>query len=142
MVQLYSLSIECGSRESAEQVSDSVKPVPFIECVNYPDQESNWWSVITIDSDLGYYELQLNIILYHILHSIPYVYRYALVGLEVDEFKKYNELIEEKDIKSFKGLVVNNSLKDLLHINNEEWQVFNEDYVWLPFSNCEVTPPP
>lgn len=132
MVWLYSLSVECNSKESAEQVSDSVKPVPFIECVSYPDIENNWWTVITIDPNLGYYELQLNIILYHCLQSIPYVYRYALVGLEVYEFRTYSELIEEKNINSFKGLVVSNSLKDLLHINNKEWKVFNDGYLWLP----------
>lgn len=48
---------------------------------------------------------ELGILLYQHLRSAP-PFRYALVGMEVDEFRTYSELLEESHTPSFPGLVL------------------------------------
>jgi hypothetical protein len=53
---------------------------------------------------------EVGILLYQQLRSAP-TFRYALVGLEVDEFRTYHELCEEPNCL-FPGIVLNQSVWD------------------------------
>jgi hypothetical protein len=54
---------------------------------------------------------ELGIFLYHTLRLAP-SFRYALVGVEVDEFRTYSELTEDLSKLSLPGLVL---AKELNH---------------------------
>ena len=71
---------------------------------------------------------ELGILLYHSLRFAP-PFRYALVGVEVDEFRTYSELIEESSNLSIPGLVLAQSIQRELGIL-PVFRSFSPNYVW------------
>ena len=74
---------------------------------------------------------ELGIILYQHLQSAP-SFRYALVGIEVDEFRTYSELLENSSALNFSGLVIAESI---WHSQGEPkiFRPFSLGYVWKPY---------
>ena len=86
-----------------------------------------------IDSpESAYLMTELGILLYQSLRFAP-IFRYALVGVEVDEFRTYSELIEESSSLSIPGLVLAKPLErefGVLPI----FRSFSPSYVWQPYA--------
>jgi len=60
-------------------------------------------------------------------------FRYAMVGIEVDEFRNWNELIAEPDdILLFKGLVIRKDIYQYLGSPGALVE-FKENYLWIPY---------
>jgi hypothetical protein len=105
----------------------------------FQDFEENWWcrvcpdgiSVLGIDApDIAYLMTELGILLYQRLRSAP-PFRYALAGVEVDEFRTYSELSAES-VHSFPGLVLSESVWRSLG-TSPLFRPFSSGYVWQPY---------
>lgn len=78
--------------------------------------------------------------LYERLRTAPPVYRYALVGVETDEFRNHAELIaEDEDLTRFPGLVIR---QDIWTAVGEPpvFDTFAPGYRWIPYAG-EHAPP-
>ncbi|WP_227498589.1 hypothetical protein [Synechococcus sp. PCC 7336] len=82
-------------------------------------------------SDIAYQMTELGILLYQRLQSAP-PFRYALVGLEVDEFRTYSESISEATVPSFPGLVLAEMVWRSLGASIL-FRPFSPGYVWQPY---------
>ncbi|NEP43354.1 MAG: hypothetical protein F6K35_30670 [Okeania sp. SIO2H7] len=111
MALIFSLSAECGfESEKAKNLANYFNQISWqlsnginSECHAeiFQDSEDNCWTRvcptgvtqvgITTPED-AYSLTEIAILLYQHLRSIP-SFRYALVGVEVDEFRTYSELI-------------------------------------------------
>ena len=92
-----------------------------------------------IDSpESAYLMTELGILLYQSLQFAPN-FRYALVGVEVDEFRTYSELIEESSNLSIPGLVLAKSLERELGIL-PVFRSFGSGYVWQPYAGEVYNP--
>ncbi|WP_009630593.1 hypothetical protein [Synechocystis sp. PCC 7509] len=150
MAWIFSLSAECGAEESSahkfarhfEGISWLLSNNHHCQCHTdiFQDIEKNWWcrvspsnlSEVGIDSPgSAYLMTELGILLYQSLRFAPQ-FRYALVGVEVDEFRTYSELIEELHSLSIPGLVLAKSLKQELEIP-PMFRAFSSNYVWQPY---------
>lgn len=110
MTHTYSLSIECEYKSHTEVLSNYFSKLPYILSIGtWKDKEGNFWCVIVPDTTT-YTEEKLTPILYEYLKSAPCVYRYAIIGLEVDEFREFSELIKEDSLSIFSGLVIKERL--------------------------------
>ena len=81
---------------------------------------------------------ELGILLYQSLRFAP-PFRYALVGVEVDEFRTYSELIEESSNLSIPGLVLAKPLEQELGILSV-LRPFSSSYVWQPYAGEVYNP--
>lgn len=102
--------------------------------------EGDWWACAVPDgvSRVGvrneqdrFQMTELAIALYERLRTAPQ-YRYALVGVEVDDFRSFSEIDDDLITLDFQGLV----LSDLLwrHIGSPDIYVpFESGYRWRPF---------
>jgi hypothetical protein len=150
MVWAFSLSAECGTEElAAEQFAQHFDGLSWVLSIGiqfqchtgiFQDFEGNWWcrvcpdnlSEIGIDApDIAYLMTELGILLYQRLQSAP-PFRYALVGVEVDEFRTYRELISEATVPSFPGLVLAETVWRSLGASTL-FQPFSAGYVWQPY---------
>ena len=150
MTWKFSLSAECGSDQiSGEHFAEHFEELSWTfsnglqsQCHTavFQDIDGGWWcqaypdniSEVGIDrSDTAYQMTELGILLYQRLQSAP-PFRYALVGLEVDEFRTYNELISETTVPSFPGLVMAKAVWELLGASNV-FRPFSPGYVWQPY---------
>ena len=157
MAWIFSLSAECGSDESdAHQFAQHFEGISWLlsngrhcECRAgiFQDIEENWWcrvspnnlSEVGIDSpESAYLMTELGILLYQSLQFAP-IFRYALVGVEVDEFRTYSELIEESFNLSIPGLVLAKSLERELGIL-PVFRSFGSGYVWQPYAGEVYNP--
>jgi hypothetical protein len=66
-------------------------------------------------------------------------FRYALVGVEIDEFRTYSELIEESSNLSIPGLVLSQSIARELGIF-PAFRSFSPSYVWQPYAGEVYNP--
>jgi hypothetical protein len=151
MAWVFSLSAECGSDESkAHKFAQYFEGMSWLlsngrQCQchtdTFQDIEENWWcrvspsnlSEVGIDSpESAYLMTELGILLYQSLRFAP-SFRYALVGVEVDEFKTYNELIEEAANLSIPGLVLAKLLERELGIM-PAFRSFSSSHVWQPYA--------
>ena len=142
MAWLFSLSAECGVEQvAAEQFAQHFGKISWVLSNGsqpqtrsgiFQDIEENWWcricpsgiSELGIDTpETAHLMTELGILLYQHLRSAP-AFRYALVGVEVDEFRTYSELLEESSKLAFPGLVLANAI----------WQAVNSPPVFRPFS--------
>lgn len=149
MAWIFGLSAECGAeRAIAEQFAHHFHNVSWIlsngsqiQCHAdiFQDIEENWWcricpnniSEVGIDTpETAYLMTELGILLYQRLRSAP-TFRYALVGVEVDEFRTYRELLEESPKPTFPGLVLAKTV----------WEAMGESTAFLPFSSGYVWKP-
>lgn len=106
----------------------------------FQDIEENWWcrvypsdiSGVGIDApETAYLMTELGILLYQRLRSAP-PFRYALVGVEVDEFRTYRELLEESSASTFPGLVLAETVWQKMGAS-PMFRLFNSGYVWKPY---------
>jgi hypothetical protein len=150
MAWIFSLSAECGS----EEISASKFAQHFMEQIlilsngsrclcrtdTFQDIENNWWcrvypnniSELGIDSpESAYLMTELGILLYKHLRIAP-PFRYALVGVEVDEFRTYSELIEDLPNLSIPGLVLAKKIQQEVEAL-KVFRIFSSGYVWQPY---------
>lgn len=158
MAWTFSLSAECGEEQiAAEQFAQYFDGLAWIlangtqyQCHTtlFQDLEGNWWSRVSpsgisevgIDaSDIAYQMTELGILLYQRLQSAP-PFRYALVGVEADEFRTYSELITEIPVTSFPGLVLAETVWRSFGVSQSEslgastlFRPFSAGYVWQPY---------
>ncbi len=157
MAWIFSLSAECGSDQSkANEFSQHFQGIilPLSNGRNcqcrtdtFQDFEENWWcrvypnniSEVGIDSpESAYLMTELGILLYQNLRFTT-GFRYALVGVEVDEFRTYTELIEDLPNLSIPGLVLAKTLAQELEIL-PVFRPFNNNYVWQPYEGEVYNP--
>jgi hypothetical protein len=150
MTWIFSLSAECGAEQAiAEQFAHHFDNVSWmlsngsqIQCHAkiFQDIEENWWcqvspsgiSEVGIDAPAtAYLMTELGILLYQRLRSAT-TFRYALVGVEVDEFRTYCELIEESPTPTFPGLVLAETLWQTMGAS-PTFRLFSSGYVWKPY---------
>lgn len=142
MTWAFSLSAECGAKQvAAEQFAQYFDGLSYLfsngnasQCHTaiFQDIEGNWWCQVCPSgiseagiegSDIAYQMTELGIELYQQLQSAP-PFRYALVGVEVDEFRTYSELISEGTVPRFPGLVLAEAV----------WQSLGASTLFQPFS--------
>lgn len=150
MAWVFSLSAECSSDQStAEQFAQHFEPVSWslsngsqARCHStvFQDIDENWWCRICPDGisaigievpDSAYLMTELGILLYQHLQSSP-TFRYALVGLEVDEFRTFDELLNESSHLNMPGLVLSESTWQSLS-SPPVFREFSSGYVWQPY---------
>lgn len=159
MAWAFSLSAECGAEQIvAEQFAQHFDGLAWVltnghqsQCQTtvFQDIEGNWWcqarpsgiSDIGIDgSDPAYQMTELGILLYQRLQSAP-PFRYALVGVEVDEFRTFSELCSEITVATFPGLVLAKPIWQSCNAGQTEslrastlFRPFSAGYVWQPYA--------
>lgn len=150
MAWIFSLSAECGAEQTAaeqfskyfEQFSGVLSNNHQSECQSgiFQDIDNNWWCRVSPTGigevgintpETAYMMTELGIIFYQHLRFAPR-FRYALVGLEVDEFRTYSELIAETSPQSFPGLVLAETIWQLLG-SPLDFRAFSSGYVWKPY---------
>lgn len=151
MAWIFSLSAECGVHESsAKAFAQYFEGMSWVlsngqKCLCdadiFQDIEENWWCRVSpsnlseigiVSSESAYLMTELGILLYQSLKFAP-PFRYALVGVEVDEFRTYSELIEELLNLSIPGLVLSETIEkqvgELLAFRS-----FSHGYIWQPYA--------
>lgn len=152
MAWIFSLSAECGSKkEDAERFSKHFEKFTLnlskrieskCEARTFKDGEDNWWVMITnaslsntgINSAEDAYQMtEIGILLYYKLQSAA-SFRYGLVGVEVDQFRTYTELIKDAEVLNiyFPGLVLSYKLWKMIG-RPVGFQFFSIGYVWKPY---------
>ena len=115
----------------------------------FQDVEENWWgricpsgmSATGVDHpETAYLMTELGILLYQHLQSAP-GFRYALVGVEVDEFRTYGELRADAGILAalFPGLVLAESVWRSIG-SPLGFRPFASGYVWQPYAGEAYQP--
>lgn len=151
MAWIFSLSAECGADKSnARKFAEHFEGFSLLmsngrqsQCRAdlFQDIEKNWWcrvspnslSEIGIDSpESAYLMTELGILLYQSLRFAQ-TFRYALVGVEVDEFMTYSELIEAISSLSIAGLVLTKSIQQNLGTLSA-FRTFSPNYIWQPYA--------
>lgn len=157
MMWMFSLSAECGSDErNAHKFAQYFEGMTWTlsngqQCHChadiFQDIEENWWcrvapsnlSEVGIDSPASAYVMtEVGILLYQHLRFAP-PFRYALVGVEVDEFRTYSELIEDSSNLSSPGLVLARDIQQELGIL-PVFRSFTPSYVWQPYAGEVYNP--
>ena len=157
MAWIFGLSAECGSdAATAMQFAQHFEGVTWVlsnshqcHCRTdiFQDIEENWWcrvypnsiSEVGIDTaESAYLMTELGILLYQHLRSAP-PFRYALVGVEVDEFRIYRELLEEPFGLSIPGLVLAVEVGQALGVTSI-FRSFSTGYVWQPYEGEVYNP--
>lgn len=157
MAWIFSLSAECGSddikakhfAEYFDGVTWSLSNGHQCQCrtATFQDMDENWWcrvypnniSEIGIESpESAYLMTELGILLYQHLRFAP-EFRYALVGVEVDEFRTYSELLEDLPSFSVPGLVLAAEMGQQIELS-PAYRPFSLGYVWLPYEGEVYNP--
>jgi hypothetical protein len=143
MAWIFSLAAECGTETAATAfaahfvVQDSSSGS---DTSLFQDLDDNWWcrvvprglSQIGADApDAAYQMTELGIALYQRLRNAP-AFRYAIVGVEVDEFRTYGELCEATSLGQFKGLVLSESIDPAI-AHRSAFRQFSPGYLWVPY---------
>jgi hypothetical protein len=150
MAWVFSLSVECGANKANavlfsrhfDKIEWTLSNGSSSESTSsiFQDMEENWWCRIVPNgiSEVGadtpekaFVMTELGIILYQRLQSAP-SFRYALVGIEVDEFRTYSELLEDSSVINFPGLVLAESIWQTLG-SSLVFRPFSLGYVWKPY---------
>lgn len=152
MAWIFSLSAECGSNQNdAECFAERFQEVSWqlssgieSKCSTeiFEDSEDNWWTRVSPSSisqvgittpEDAYQMTEIGILLYKHLQSAPR-FRYALVGVEVDEFRTYSELVTPPHVLDVypPGLVLAESLWQLIGCPMS-FRFFASGYVWKPY---------
>jgi hypothetical protein len=147
MAWIFSLAAECGTETAAaafaahfaDQAGEGDRPFPATASL-FQDLDDNWWcrvvpnglSQIGVDApDAAYQMTELGITLYQRLRTAP-AFRYAIVGVEVDEFRTYGELCEETSLGQFKGLVLSAVIHPAM-ADRSAFRPFSPGYLWVPY---------
>lgn len=150
MAWIFSLSAECGQEEAvAEQFASHFNELSLplsngsqshCSAGVFQDSEDNWWcrvcpsgiSQIGIDTpETAYIMTELGLLIYQNLRAAP-PFRYALVGVEVDEFRSYSELLEDAAALTLPGLVLAQSVWQAVG-SPPAFHPFSLGYVWQPY---------
>jgi hypothetical protein len=150
MAWIFSLSAECGAEQAiANRFAQHFQTMNWVlsngkycQCRAdiFQDMEENWWcrvypskmSAIGIETpENAYLMTELGILLYQHLRSTM-LFRYALVGVEVDEFRTYSELLEESSL-DFPGLVLAEAIWQATGASSM-FRAFSPGYVWQPYA--------
>jgi hypothetical protein len=152
MAWSFGLAAECGESEAdaarfCQHFQGSVLNLndsSSFECRGdiFAELENNWWcrvcpqgiSLTGIDTpETAYLMTEIGILLYRLLQSAP-AFRFALVGVEVDEFRTYDELIEDRELLAvlFPGLVLANPVWKSIG-SPGSFRKFAGDYVWQSY---------
>jgi hypothetical protein len=146
----FSLSAECGPEAAAttalaahfagQQWPIGNGMVSQATTTLFQDLDDNWWcrvvpnglNQIGVDSPEAAYRLtELGIGLYQRLLTAP-EFRFAIVGVEVDEFRTYGELCEEASLGQFKGLVLSAAIHQAI-ADRSAFRPFSPGYLWVPY---------
>jgi hypothetical protein len=146
MALLFGLSAECGPAEAdATALAEHFAPWG---ARTFADPTGNWWCHVVPDGvpTTGIASEQdaaamttLGHALYDRLRSAPPSYRYALAGVEADEFRRYAELREEPDPGQFPGLVLADPLWEALG-RPDGFVPFAAGYRWIPYAGERFAP--
>ncbi|MFJ7215488.1 hypothetical protein [Amycolatopsis sp. NPDC098790] len=138
MAWIYALNAECGGRET--HARDLARHFDGLRSRVF-SHEGAWWCGIAPEG-LGERGIEspadaaamtdAGRRLYWLLRTAPPVYRYALAGVETDEFRTYAELMAEKDLTRFPGLVVSEDIWAATG-GRAEFSDFAPGYRWLPY---------
>ena len=153
MAWAFSLAAECGELQAdAErfcehfnehsQILSSSLQSQFHASI-FQDIEENWWCRVCPNGisstgvetpETAYLMTELGILLYQQLQSAP-GFRYAIVGVEVDEFRTYSELKADAAILAalFPGLVLAESVWCSID-SPPGFRPFIKGYVWQPYA--------
>jgi hypothetical protein len=157
MAWIFSLSAECGAEQATaaqfaqhfDNVSWTLSNGIQAHCHTevFQDMAENWWcrvdprgiSEVGVDSpESAYLMTELGILLYQRLNTAP-AFRYALVGVEVDEFRTYDELVEEASVLRFPGLVMSENVWQVTGASSA-FRPFSHGYVWKPYEGKAYKP--
>lgn len=157
MAWIFSLSAECGYDESnVNKFAQHFEGIEWMlsnnrQCLcrtdTFQDMDRNWWcrvypnniSEVGIDSPESAYLMTELGILFYLTLRFAACFRYALVGVEVDEFRTYSELMEDLSILSIPGLVLAKELTHGLEIL-PIFRPFSPSYVWQPYEGEVYNP--
>lgn len=150
MAWIFSLSAECGANEGeAKEFARYFQGRSWVlsngqNCLCnadvFQDIEDNWWCRVAprniselgiVSPESAYLMTEVGILLYQSLRSAP-PFRYGLVGVEVDEFRTYSELMEDMFNLSIPGLVVSKTLEQQGG-KLSAFRSFSPHYVWQPY---------
>jgi hypothetical protein len=150
MAWVFSLSAECGAEPSkASALAQHFEGISWVlsngcqvrcRCRVFQDIEENWWCQVrpiglpevgVTTPEMAYWMTELGILLYQRLQS-ALTFRYALVGVEVDEFRTYSELGDEVSSDRLAGLVLDEALWRSLG-TALGFRPFSLGYVWKPY---------
>jgi hypothetical protein len=139
MAWIFALNAECGgSVEDARAVAEHFASWPTgVQA----DADDNWWcwaapaglsrsGITTAEDAVAMTEAGHQ--LYDRLRTAPARYRYALVGVETDEFRTYRELVEDDDLTRFPGLVLDKPTWAATG-RSPGFVPFTPGYRWLPY---------
>lgn len=159
MALIFSLSAECGStNEAAEAFAKHFDNVSWVlsdklesRCSTrvFQDVDDNWWCMVCprgvsesgVNSPSDAHQMtELGLLLYQRLQSAP-PFRYALVGIEVDEVRTYSELMTadgQPDVP-FDGLVLAEEVWN--HIGRPvDFNYFKQGYLWKLYQGEVYSP--
>lgn len=69
---------------------------------------------------------------YKLLENAP-DFRYALIGVEVDGWRSFDELVEfPNDFDGLKGFVINKAMYNQIH-STVKMKDFKNKYLWIPY---------
>ncbi|MEO0536541.1 MAG: hypothetical protein AAF215_22015 [Cyanobacteria bacterium P01_A01_bin.123] len=150
MAWVFSLSAELGpDKNGAEQFSRHFEDASWVlssgaraQCLItvFQDTDESWWCRVCPSgvSEIGiaapesaYLMTELGILLHQKLRTAP-AFRYALVGVEVDEFRTYSELLDEPSNLSLPGLVLSDAVWQAMN-SPSTFRPFSTGYVWQPY---------
>ncbi len=138
MARTYALNAECGGREThARDLARHFEGWPS----RVFSDGAGWWCGVapeglsragapTAEEAAAMTEAGRR--LYWLLRTAPPVYRYALAGVETAGFRTYAELMAEKDLTVFPGLVVSEDIWAATG-GRAEFSDFAPGYRWLPY---------
>jgi hypothetical protein len=155
MAWIFSLSAECGwdqrdARAFAVHfdryvaVTDIGERVPC-PCGVVQDGDAGWWvsvvpegvsrSGVRHERDRSQMT-QIGLSLYDRLRTAP-PFRFALVGVEADEFRTFKEIDDDLIRLDFNGLVINDDIWSTLG-EPDIFVPFSPGYRWRPFSGASL----
>lgn len=157
MAWMFGLSAECGSDKTrANSFALHFDGMTWVLSNNrqcrcqadiFQDIDQNWWCRVCpnnfseigiVSPESAYLMTELGILLYQHLRSAP-DFRYALVGVEVDEFRTFSELLEEPPNLSIPGLVLAEKVGQALGVS-AAYRPFSPGYIWQPYEGETYNP--
>ncbi|BAU12724.1 hypothetical protein LEP3755_32550 [Leptolyngbya sp. NIES-3755] len=157
MAFFYSLSVECGTDESAASMCakhfdgwklplDNLSPDTVTVTVKQDSSdENNWWVVVVPDgvSRSGVYSEEVarsmsasgHCLLDHLKTSPPF--RFAVIGVEADEAIYYSDLVEELGedptfAERYQGLVISEEIYNRISATSM-LESFAPGRFWIPY---------
>ena len=154
----YQLAVESGpDQSSAEAIANYLYQLPYLKSIPLSlklkqDPEHNWWCVVTcerlpieiINNDEKNQRMtEIGFLFYNSLYHAP-DFRYALVGIDVAEFRTYSQLLREDFAqlindesviipeRIFRGLVISEKVSATVG-SSELFLPFKDKYLWRPY---------